>query len=77
MDMEITTGNLGRPSVVFDEREVAQLLRAAVERDGGQTAFAKRRGADRTRINRVLSGKERAGDAIAKALGLRKVYVAE
>jgi hypothetical protein len=33
-----------RNGSVFDERDLAGLLRTAVENEGGQTAFAKRHG---------------------------------
>jgi hypothetical protein len=36
--------DLGFHALVFDERDVARLLRAAVEREGGQSAFAKHHG---------------------------------
>jgi len=45
--------------------------------EGGQTAFAKRHGLDRVLVNMILNGKRPVNDAIAKALGLCKVYVAE
>jgi hypothetical protein len=57
--------------------EIVRLLRAAVEREGGQTAFARRHRLDRTRINRILNGKLEVHGPIAKVLGLRKVYIAE
>ena len=56
---------------------IVRLLKAAVEREGGQTAFAKRHRVHRSSVNRVLKGKLPASGRIAKALGLRKVYVAE
>jgi glucokinase len=70
---------LGRRGLMFDEDEVIQLLRAAVEHEGGQVAFAKRHGLDRTYVNMVLNGRARIRirDALTKALGLRKVYSAE
>ena len=67
----------GHLAVVFEEDDLACLLRAAVEREGGQTAFAKRYKVDRTRVNRILSRQLRASEAIAKALGLRRVYIAD
>jgi DNA-binding phage protein len=67
----------GRLTVVFEERDLVRLLRAAVEREGGQSAFAKRHNVDRSRVNRILSGQLRASEAIAKALGLRRAYVAD
>jgi hypothetical protein len=45
--------------------------------EGGQTAFAKCHGVDRVPVNMILNGKRPVSDAIAKALGLRKVYVVE
>lgn len=69
--------NLGRREVVFDEDDVVRLLRAAVEREGSQTAFAKRHGVERTYLNTILNGKRSVTGRIAKVLGLRKSYVAE
>jgi hypothetical protein len=68
---------LGRGAHVFDEDEVIQLLRAAVEHEGGQRAFANRHGLDRTYVNMVLNGRAGLRDALIKVLGLRKVYAAE
>jgi hypothetical protein len=69
---------LGRRGLMFDEDEVIELLRAAVEHEGGQRAFANRHGLDRTYVNMVLNGRAHAlRDAPVKALGLRKVYSAE
>jgi transcriptional regulator with XRE-family HTH domain len=67
----------GHHALVFDEDDVVRLLRAAVEREGSQSAFAKRHGVDRAYVNMILNGKRPVSDAIAKALGLRKVYVVE
>src|SRR6516225_6572707 len=39
----------GRLTVVFEEDDLVGLLRDAVEREGGQTAFAKRYKVDRSR----------------------------
>jgi DNA-binding phage protein len=67
----------GRLAVVFEENDLIRLLRAAVERKGGQAAFAKRYKVDRSRVNRILSRQLRASEAIAKALGLRRAYIAD
>jgi DNA-binding transcriptional regulator YdaS (Cro superfamily) len=67
-------GDLGIPARVFNENEVRQLLRAAVERAGTQVAFAKRHGIDRTHLNQVLKGKSRVSGSVLKCLGLRKSY---
>ena len=63
--------------VMFDEHDLVRLLRSAVKKEGGQSAFAKNHGTNRVRVNKLLSGKAHAGDAVAKVLGLRKVYVAD
>jgi hypothetical protein len=68
-------GDLGRSARVFDDNEVRQLLRAAVERAGTQVAFAKRHRLDRTHLNQVLKGKSRIGRSVLKCLGLRKTYM--
>jgi len=67
----------GRRAIIFDQDDLHRMLRAAIEREGGQTAFAKRHHIDRSRLNKVLKRKKRPGDAVARALGLRRVYVAE
>ena len=66
--------DLGSHQLVFDEREVVQLLRAAIEREGNQCAFAKRHGLERSQLNMVLNGKRPVSSNIVKALGLHKVY---
>ena len=67
-------GEIGREAVIFDDNDVIRLLRAAVEREGSQTAFAKRHGIERTRINAILSGKRPITESVANALGLRRTY---
>jgi hypothetical protein len=68
---------LGSVEFVFNDDEIVRLLRAAIEREGGQVAFAKHHGVNRTYLNMVLNRKRPVGDAVAEALGLRKVYVAK
>ena len=65
---------VGHQATIFDVDDVVMLLRAAVEREGSQTAFAKRYGVERTRINAILSGKRPVTESVANALGLRKTY---
>src|SRR6516164_6523551 len=60
---------------VLDDDDVVHLLRAAVEREGSQAAFAKRYGLDRVSMNSMLNGKRRVSATVLKAFGLRKVYV--
>jgi hypothetical protein len=71
------SSGLGRSALVFDDDAVARLLRATVDSEGGQVAFAKHHRINRTYLNMVLSGKRPVGDAVASALGLHKVYVAD
>jgi len=51
----LATG-LGSTAPVFSDDEVLLLLRATIEREGGQAAFAKRYGLDRAYLNMVLNG---------------------
>jgi len=66
--------NLGRHALIFDDGEVLELLKTAVEREGNQVAFARRHGLDRVYLNMVLNRKRSVGEKVIKALGLRKVY---
>jgi hypothetical protein len=69
--------DLGFHTLVFDEHDVARLLKAAVKREGGQSAFAKHHGVNRAYLNMILNGKRPVSDSIAVALGLHKVYIAQ
>jgi transcriptional regulator with XRE-family HTH domain len=60
---------------VLNDDDVVHLLRAAVKREGSQSAVAKRYGVDRGTMNSILNGKRRVGATVLKAFGLRKVYV--
>jgi hypothetical protein len=71
------SGGLGSFEFIFDDDDVIQLLRTAIEREGSQMAFAKRHDINRTYLNMVLSGKRSVGDSVAEALGLHKVYKAK
>jgi hypothetical protein len=68
---------LGRKALAFDDDAVVHLLRAAIEREGSQTAFAKGHGVNRAYINAVLNGQRHLSGRLIKALELRKVYVVE
>jgi hypothetical protein len=67
----------GRRAFVLDEREVVNFLRITVEQEGGQSAFARLHGVPASNVNRILNGRARVTKSVAKALGLRRVYVAE
>jgi DNA-binding phage protein len=69
--------NLGRQLLAFDDDEIIRILRAAVEREGNQGAFARRFGIERSGLNMMLNGKRPVTSAVVKALGLRKVYTPE
>ena len=68
------SSNIGTYALTFDHDEVVQLLKAAVEREGSQVAYAKRHRLDRAYLNQIMNGKKHASDAFLKALGLRNVY---
>jgi hypothetical protein len=73
----VRSDGLGRSVLAFDDDEILSLLRAAIERKGGQVAFARHHGVNRTYLNMVLSGKRSIGHSGAEALGLRRLYVIE
>src|ERR1700719_2722831 len=58
----------GRESRIFEERDVIQLLKSAIEREGDQTSFARRHGIDRTHLNQILNRKKQINRAVMKAL---------
>jgi len=63
--------------LVLNDDDVADLVRAAVKREGSQAAFAKRYCIDRTDLSAFLNGRRRISASLAKALGLRRVWVVE
>ena len=69
------SSGLGRTALVFDDNDVVDLLRIAIEREGGQSAFARHHRINRSQLNTILSGKRVVGVAIAELVGLRKAYV--
>jgi DNA-binding phage protein len=73
----LASSNLGSHALIFDDDEVVQLLKAAVEREGNQRAFATRHRLNRTLLNRILKGKGPVNANVVKALGLQKVYTAK
>jgi hypothetical protein len=70
------TNKAGDLSVLSDD-DVVHLLKAAVEREGSQSAFAMRYNVNRTELNSILNGRRRISASVVKALGLRRVYVVE
>jgi hypothetical protein len=69
------SSGLGRTALVFDDNDVVDLLRIAVEREGGQSAFARHHGINRAQLNTILTGRRAVGTAFAELVGLRKAYV--
>ena len=66
----------GRRAFILDDNCVVRLLRAAVKHHGGQTAFARLHGVAVSDVNEILNGRRAVSGPVAKALGLRKVYIA-
>ena len=62
---------------VYELEDVIDLLRAEVRRAGGQAAWSKKTGVDRTNLNRVLNGHIAPTKTILKALKLRTVIVSK
>ena len=58
-------------------KDVIRLLRSEVKRAGGQAAWAKKTGVNRTVINRVLNDKQPPTKKMIRALKLRMVFVSE
>jgi DNA-binding phage protein len=62
---------------VLELEEVIFLLRTEVKRAGGQEAWAKKTGVNRTVVNKVLNGHQQPTKRIMKALKLRVVFASE
>jgi DNA-binding transcriptional regulator YdaS (Cro superfamily) len=63
--------------LVLNDDDVADLMRAAIEREGSQAAFAKRYGIAHADLSAFLNGRRGISASLAKALGLRRVWVVE
>jgi hypothetical protein len=73
----LASGNFGSHALVLDDKDVRLLLRAAIKREGSISAFARRHGLERSQLNNMLNERRPVSRVVLKALGLRKVYVAE
>jgi hypothetical protein len=60
--------------IVLSRHDVIYLLRSEVERAGGQVAWSKKLGIDRTHLNSVLNGRRPLTQSILAALNLDTVY---
>jgi DNA-binding phage protein len=66
---------LGSYARVFDDDDVLKLLHSRVKSAGGQSAFERETGVERTYLNKVLNGKKPpSAPSILDALNLRIVY---
>ena len=63
--------------LVLNNDDVANLVRAAIKREGSQLAFAKRHRIDRTDISAFLNGRRGISPSLAKAFGIRIVWVVD
>ena len=63
--------------LVLNDADVADLVRAAVKREGGLAAFAKRHGINRSSLSAFLNRRRGISASIAKTVGLRRVWVAK
>jgi plasmid maintenance system antidote protein VapI len=59
----------------LDDKDVIQMLRAAVERAGSQRAFAIQVGLNRNNVNRMLNGKMPLTKSVIRTLKLRRVFI--
>jgi len=71
----LASGNVGSLGLIFDDNDIILLLKAAIEREGSISAFAKRHGMERTQLTNELNGKRPPSAPLIKAMGLQKVYV--
>ena len=62
-------------TLIFDDKDAIQLLKAAVARAGSQWAFAKSHGINRTHLSQMLSGKKPLSKSVMKCIDLQQVYV--
>jgi DNA-binding phage protein len=58
----------------LDEQSVLDLLHTEVRRAGGQTAWSKKTGVNRSHLNKVLKGRKPLGGKIVRVLELEIAY---
>jgi len=73
----LANNNVGSHAFILDDKDVVVLLGAIIIREGSISAFARRHGLELSQLNKMLNGRRPVSRALVKALGLRKVYVAE
>ena len=62
---------------IFELEDVIPLLRSKVKRGGGQVAWSKKTGINRSTLYRVLTGRRLPNKKIIRALKLRTVFVSD
>jgi len=72
--VRLAHSRLGRRARIFNDDDVIELLKAEIEREGNQGAFARRHAIERSYVNQMLNRKKPVNSAVLKALGLRRVY---
>ena len=70
----LARSNLGSQMLVLDDKDIVLLLKAAIEREGSISAFARRHGLNRILLTQVVNRKRPVSSPLVKALGLRRVY---
>jgi hypothetical protein len=68
------SNKIGTYVLTFNHDDVVRLLKAAVEHEGSQRAYARHHGVDRVYLNQILRGKKPVGPTFLKALGLQNAY---
>ena len=62
-------------SRLLEARDIRRLLRTEVAEAGGQSAWARKKGIQRSILNKVMQGKRPPTQKMIDALGLRVVFV--
>ena len=62
---------------IFELEDVIGLLRSKVKRAGGQVAWSKKTGINRSELYRVLTGRRLPSKKIIRALKLRTIFVSD
>ena len=62
---------------IFELKDVIALLRSKVKRAGGQAAWSKKTGINRTELCMVLTGRRLPSKKIIRVLELRTVFVSD
>ena len=69
IDALLASGKVGSHALILDDKDVILLLKAAVEKEGSVSAFAKRHGLERTNLSNMLSGKRPVSSSLVKVWG--------